>query len=184
MSLFSQIGRTPSPLEPNPLPSVQLALDGKPIYLRNFKAAVSMTREESDMSGQSSSTKKADKGVKAKKLKVTGTIPYKDVQWLKTLMQYAEGVDGKNQKKKYRIANRTAEAVNFREGVFSGEVSITEGTMLAWEVSFELSEINSVAEKKEKRAKKPKAKGGEKATNKNGYGPSNFEQIGNEDNYK
>lgn len=183
MSLFSTIGRTPSFLDPNPLPSVQLALDGKPIYLRNFKASVSFTREEEDMSGQKSGTEKADKGVKAKKLKVSGTIPYVDVQWLKTLMQYAEAVTEKNEKKKYRIANRTAEAVNLREGVFSGEISVTESSMQAWDVSFELSEINSVAEKKEQRAKKPKAKGGEKAGKvKAGkadreYEASNFEGL-------
>lgn len=34
--------------------------------------SVSVKREEKDMSGQKSSTKKSDKGVKAKELSVTG----------------------------------------------------------------------------------------------------------------
>ncbi|HDR1858510.1 hypothetical protein ACFGYG_04925 [Pasteurella multocida] len=158
MSLFNRLSSTPNSFQQSQLPSVQLALDGKPIYLRNFKASVSFTREEKDMSGQKSSTKKSDKGVKAKKLKVSGMIPYADVEWLKTLMQFAEAVDDKNEQKKYRLANRTAEAVNMREAVFSGEVSITESAMQAWDISFELSEVNSVAEKKEQRANKPAAK--------------------------
>ena len=39
-------------------PSVQLALNGTPIYLHNIMMSVSVKREEKDMSGQKSSTKK------------------------------------------------------------------------------------------------------------------------------
>lgn len=158
MSLFSQLSTVPNPFGHSQLPSVQLALDGKPIYLRNFKAEISFSRIQKDMSGQKSSTKKSDKGTKAKKLKVSGTIPYVDADWLKTLMQFAEAVDEKNEQKVYRIANHTAEVMNMRQGVFSGEVSVVQSTMQAWEVYFELSEVDSVAEKKEQRAKKPQVK--------------------------
>lgn len=48
--------------------------------------------------------------------------------------------------------------MNMRQGVFSGEVSVVQSTMQAWEVYFELSEVDSVAEKKEQRAKKPQVK--------------------------
>ena len=64
-------------------PSVQLALNGTPIYLNNILMSVSVKREEKDMSGQKSSTKKSDKGVKAKELSVTGFIPYNRKEWLK-----------------------------------------------------------------------------------------------------
>lgn len=140
------------------LPSVQLALDGTPIYLRNFKASLSLTRDSEDMSGKKSGTERSDKGVKAKKLQVSGTIPYANADWLQTLLQFAEAVTGKNEQKKYRLSNRTADAANMRECVFSGDLSVSEGTTQAWDVSFELVEQNSVAEKKEKRAKKPTAK--------------------------
>lgn len=43
------------------------------------------------MSGQKAVQKNQDKGTKAKKLKVSGTIPYADTDWLKTLMQFAGG---------------------------------------------------------------------------------------------
>ncbi|MGO8078283.1 hypothetical protein AB9F41_38950, partial [Rhizobium leguminosarum] len=66
-------------------PSVQLALNGTPIYLNNILMSVSVKREEKDMSGQKSSTKTSDKGVKAKELSVTGFIPYNRKEWLTQL---------------------------------------------------------------------------------------------------
>lgn len=146
-------------------PSVQLALNGKPIYLHNILMTVSVKREEKDMSGQKSSTKKADKGIKAKELNVTGLIPYNQKEWLTTLFNLAEAEDGKGEQAKYRVSAIIAEAVNMREVQFSGEVSAVDaGDKLAWKIQFQLKEVNSVAEKKESRKKKPTAKKqGEKA---------------------
>ncbi|OOF35533.1 hypothetical protein BKK49_12490 [Rodentibacter rarus] len=146
-------------------PSVQLALNGTPIYLHNILMTVSVKREEKDMSGQKSSTKKSDKGVKAKELSVTGFIPYNRKEWLTQLFNFAELEDGKGEQSKYRISCTVAEAVNMREVQFSGEVSATEQNgQLGWAISFTLREVNSVAEKKDQRKKKPKAKvQGEKA---------------------
>ncbi|WP_118813655.1 hypothetical protein [Haemophilus haemolyticus] len=146
-------------------PSVQLALNGTPIYLNNILMSVSVKREEKDMSGQKSSTKKSDKGVKAKELNVTGFIPYSQKEWLTKLFNFAESEDGKGEQSKYRVSCTVAEAVNMREVQFSGEVSATEQSgQLGWAISFTLREVNSVAEKKEQRKKKTKAKAqGEKA---------------------
>ena len=146
-------------------PSVQLALNGTPIYLNNILMSVSVKREEKDMSGQKSSTKKSDKGVKAKELNVTGFIPYSQKEWLTKLFNLAESEDGKGEQSKYRVSCTIAEAVNMREVQFSGEVSATEQSgQLGWAISFTLREVNSVAEKKEQRKKKTKAKAqGEKA---------------------
>lgn len=146
-------------------PSVQLALNGTPIYLHNIMMSVSVKREEKDMSGQKSSTKKSDKGVKAKELNVTGFIPYARKEWLTDLFNLAESEDGKGEQSKYRVSCTIAEAVNMREVQFSGEVTAAEQSgQLGWAISFTLREMNSVAEKKDQRKKKPKAKAqGEKA---------------------
>lgn len=146
-------------------PSVQLALNGTPIYLNNILMSVSVKREEKDMSGQKSSTKKSDKGVKAKELSVTGFIPYNRKEWLTQLFNLAEAETGKGEQTKYRVSCTVAEAVNMREVQFSGEVSaIEQNGQLGWSISFTLREVNSVAEKKDQRKKKPKAKAqGEKA---------------------
>ena len=148
-------------------PSVQLSLNGKPIYMSNIILTVSMRREEKDMSGQKSSTKKTDKGVKAKEIDVVGNIAYRDKQHLTDLFNLAEAVDSKGQQVKYRVAAISAEAVNMREVQFSEEISAVEQpNLLAWQVSFKLREVNSVSEKKEQRKKKPttKVQAEEKAT--------------------
>lgn len=140
-------------------PSVQLVLNGTPIYLNNILMSVSVKREEKDMSGQKSSTKKSDKGVKAKELSVTGFIPYNRKEWLTQLFNLAEAETGKGEQTKYRVSCTVAEAVNMREVQFSGEVSATEQNgQLGWSISFRLREVNSVAEKKDQRRQKPKAK--------------------------
>lgn len=140
------------------LPSVQLALDGKPIHLLNFLATVKVSREEQDMSGQKSSTKRSDKGVKAKEISITGLIPFRNKEWLRNLFLLAETSNSKGEQKIYRITNSSAEIINMREVQFSGDVSATEQNVHGWNVSFTLKEVNSVAEKKEKRTKKPKVK--------------------------
>lgn len=143
--------------EKDNLPSIQLALNGQPIYLREFRASVSVSRENEDMSGQKSSTKKAEKGVKSKKLTVTGVIPYRNAEWLQTIFKLAEAESGGGQAK-YRISNITAQTVNMREGVFDGEVTADEQDVQGWRVSFSLKETNSVAEKTANRKAKPKTK--------------------------
>lgn len=149
------------------LPSIQLTLNGQPVYLMEFKAAAKMNRETEDMSGQESSTAKSNKGVKAKELHITGLVPFNRREWLTAVFQMAESEDEKGNQTIYRIANFSAETVNMREGVFKGEVTAEEQDVQGWIVSFVLAEENSVAEKKATRKQKPEAKtqsekGGEK----------------------
>lgn len=142
----------------NNLPSIQLALNGQAIYLRGFKATVKVSREEKDTSGQDSSTASSDKGVKAKELNITGQIPFRNAEWLKTLFQLAEATDSKGEQVQYRISNMTAEAVNMRMGVFSGDVQATQEAGQSWSVAFTLKEKDSVAEKTAQRKAKPTKK--------------------------
>lgn len=146
-------------------PSVQLALNGQAIYMYGLMTSVSVKREQKDMSGSKSSTKKSEKGVKAKELQVTGIIPYDKKEWLTKLFNLAEAETGKGEQSKYRVSSVTAEAVNMREVQFADSVIAQEmENRLAWQVSFTLREVNSVAEKKEARKAKPQVKTqGEKA---------------------
>lgn len=140
-------------------PAVQLALNGKPVYLNNITISASVKRDDPDMSGQKSSTKKTDKGVKAKELNVSGLIPYRYKEWLTDLFNLAEAENAKGEQEKYRVSCMLAEVINMREVQFSGAVNVNpEGGKLAWAVSFTLKEINSVAEKKDQRKPKPAVK--------------------------
>lgn len=140
------------------LPSIQLTLNGEPVYLMEFKATAKMNRETEDMSGQESSTAKSNKGIKAKELHITGLVPFNRREWLSAIFQMAESEDEKGNQTVYRIANLSAETVNMREGVFKGEVTAEEQSVQGWVVSFVLAEENSVAEKKANRKQKPESK--------------------------
>lgn len=140
-------------------PAVWLALNGEPIYLLNPIITVSITREEKDMSGQKSSTKKSEKGVKAKEMTVSGLIPYRRKEWLEKLFSLCEASDKKGAQTKYRVSSRSAEAANMREVQFSDKLTAYEQDQRqAWRVDFKLREVNSVSEKREKRKAKPKKK--------------------------
>lgn len=141
------------------LPSAQLALNGTPIYLNNINMTATVKHEQEDMSGSKSSTKTSNKGIKAKEVKVQGIIPYAYREWLTTVFKLAESIDNKGNPLTYRISAIIADVINMREVQFSEGITVQEAQNgLWWEVSFTLREVNSVAEKREKRIKKPKVK--------------------------
>lgn len=133
---------------------IVLALDGEAILLKNITVSVTMQLPDKDLSGQASSTTAAEKGDKAKELRISGLIQFVDESILKRLFQLAEARGANGAKKRYRIANMTAEAVNMRQGVFSGGIDATEQRdKLAWQVTFTLKEQMSVPEKASARSK-------------------------------
>ncbi|WP_336797964.1 hypothetical protein [Erwinia aphidicola] len=146
--------------------TTMLALDGEGIRIRRILVSPSMQFQEKDQSGQTSSTANAEQGIKAKELRVSGLIPFEDELMLQRLFQLASAVQGSGALKKYRVANETAKAINFREATFTGTIDATpQEDLLAWQVSFTLREKISVPEKRETR------KGNQTAATKQG-GPA------------
>lgn len=140
-----------------------LVLNGEAIPLMNLKVTATMQFQEKDQSGQSSSTATAEQGTKAKELRISGMVPFRDVKVLKRLFELAETKDASGKLQTYRVANLAAQAVNFREGTFSGNIDAPpQDGKMAWLVTFTLREKGSVAEKREARA------GGKTAATKQG----------------
>ncbi|EOA2952936.1 TPA: hypothetical protein ACLFOW_002273 [Yersinia enterocolitica] len=132
---------------------IMLALDGEAILLRNIAVNVTLRLPDKDMSGQSTSTSSAQQGSKAKEMRVSGLIDFKDEAILTRIFQLAEATDSHGVKKRYRIANATAQAINMRQGVFSGGVDVTEQQgKMHWQVTFTLKEKLSVPEKADTRS--------------------------------
>ncbi|HAY0225359.1 TPA: hypothetical protein U0V61_001544 [Escherichia coli] len=132
---------------------IVLALDGEAILLRNINVSVTLQLPEKDMSGQSTSTTSSQQGSKAKELRVSGIIDFNDESLLTRIFQLAEATESNGTKKIYRIANATAQAVNMRQGVFSGGVDATEQQgKMHWQVTFTLKEKLSVPEKADARS--------------------------------
>ncbi|WP_370558890.1 hypothetical protein NMD70_15455 [Edwardsiella tarda] len=137
--------------------TVMLALNGEQIRMDNMTVTPALQFEEKDKSGQTSSTSTSEQGVKAKELRVNGLIPYKNAKQLTRLFSLAEATGGDNGRQRYRVANATAQAVNFREGIFAGRIDASEQQgLMAWRVQFTLREQRSVSEKKQERVAAPK----------------------------
>jgi hypothetical protein len=133
-----------------------LSLDGEAIKIQNPLITLDQQLLDEDQSGQSSSTTASEQGQKAKNLNVSGVIKYSDQANLTRLFELATQRTESGQKKVYRIANSTAQAVKFRQGVFSGKVSASQNDkFMAWNVSFTLTERFSVPEKREANEIKP-----------------------------
>lgn len=129
-----------------------LALDGEGISMKNMLVSPSMQFQEKDQSGQTSSTANAEQGIKAKELRVSGLITFDEQPVLQRLFQLASATESSGALKKYRVANETAAAINFREATFTGTIEATpQEDRLAWQVSFTLREKVSVPEKREAR---------------------------------
>ncbi|MBE5254181.1 hypothetical protein [Mixta mediterraneensis] len=129
-----------------------LALNGEGIPLKNMRVTVSMQIQDKDQSGQTSTTTKAEQGVKGKELRISGEIGFSNTGLLKRIFELASATDAKGQRQKYRVAHEVARAVSFREATFTGNVDAPqqEGKM-AWLVTFTLTEHVSVQEKREAR---------------------------------
>ena len=129
-----------------------LSLNGELIKLSSARVEMSMELKDQDMSGQSSGTDSAEQGDKGKKLSITGQIPFNDSAMLTRLYQLASAKDEYQNRLIYRVANSTAQALKIRQAKFTGRINASEhGSLLAWNISFELREHNSVAEQKEQR---------------------------------
>ena len=149
----------------------QIALDGELIRLKSCKLALSMQLADQDMSGQSSSTQRSEQGDKAKELKVSGLIPFKDAPMLARLFELAAMRDDNGNRKVSRIGAELARSAKIRQVKFFGQISAPEhASLMAWTVSFQLREILSTAEVDEQRKMQAKsdteAKQGKQKPNK------------------
>ncbi|WP_233961054.1 baseplate complex protein [Pectobacterium versatile] len=131
---------------------ITLALDGEAIALKSLTVTPSMQFQDQDQSGQTSSTANAEQGIKPKELRVSGIIPFTEAKVLTRLWALAEAKEG-GKLKRYRVANHTAQAINFRLATFTGSIDAPkQDGKQAWLVTFTLREHVSVAEKRDVRA--------------------------------
>lgn len=117
-----------------------------------LNVSVKLTFDSADISGETSSTSRVHKGIKAKTIEVTSVVAFKDKAFIAELYQCAQAVDVNNDLVVYNITDNTANAANIRQVTFYGSVTLREmATINAWRLRFELREHLSVPEKKEQR---------------------------------
>lgn len=132
-----------------------LLLDDYTVPGFGLTAALTLPIKDEDASGDSSSTSKAKKGNKGKKLEVKTSIRFTDEDKLTAFMALASATS-KGDGKLFTITNRVANAAGMRQGRFSGDVKVDPQDGLAmWTVSFALAEHKSVPERAEEREATP-----------------------------
>lgn len=140
---------------------ITMRLDDYKVPGFGLRVSGSFTLKKQDASGDTSSTAKAEKGIKAKTLTVTTQIRYKDESDLRELIRVSEAKGGSGAKV-YTIANTTANAAGIRQVVFSDRVSWDEQEgRKCWNVQFTLAEYKSVPERAEAREKAKPASAGQ-----------------------
>lgn len=129
-----------------------LRLNNQEVLGQEMKINIKLPFGDSDLSGQGSGTDTAEQGMKAKELTVSMLIRFDKVEWLTSLTDLAESLEENGSRTIYRIGNDAAEAMKFYQAKFTGEVNLTEQESInAWSVTFTLTEVLSVPERKAQR---------------------------------
>ena len=120
----------------------------------NLKVTGGMEIYEEDLSGDTSGTDTAHKGIKPKTLSVTLNIKFKEESQLQELIRVLEAKDSTGEMKVYTVANLTANAGGITQVKCCERVEwVEQENLRAWSVTFKLREHLSVPEKVELRQK-------------------------------
>ena len=129
-----------------------LLLNDNTIKGQGLRVSGSLLIDTEELGAQTSTTARAQKGFKPKKLTVTLQIRYDNEKDLTRLMALAESVDSNGKATVYDIINKTANAMKVRQVTFIDNVRVNEVEGKdAWTISFMLAEYLSIPEKKEQR---------------------------------
>lgn len=130
----------------------QLMISGVPINGHQLAVDAVIDMPQDDLSGNTSATDTADKGIKPKRLMVSLVIPFDKPGWLTALTTLAEQRDDNGEAAKHIIVDKLANALMIRQVIFRQSVNINEAEkQRVWDVSFTLTEHRSPAETEEKR---------------------------------
>ncbi|USD19759.1 hypothetical protein MJO52_11765 [Microbulbifer variabilis] len=121
----------------------------------DLKVSVTTEFDSEELSGETSSTSVAHRGIKPKSVNATFLVKYSDSDRLTNFYRVAEAIDTNGDLLIYDITDQTANAANIRQVRFSVRIEQRELVNLkAWRLSFSLQEHLSVAEKTEQRLSK------------------------------
>lgn len=117
-----------------------------------LRVSLSTTFRDEDLSGETSSTATAHKGIKPKEINAHFLVRYNDAEKLTNFYRIAEATDDNGDLVIYDILERTANVANVRQVRFTGTIDTREiDGQQAWRVLFRLKEHLSTPEKTEQR---------------------------------
>lgn len=121
---------------------------------KNIRIRISLPLERKDLSGDSSGSSFANSGNKPQRLSISCQIPLEEHEELTALMEAALALDNTGNPLVYQIGDgdKHCSARKIREVIFVGSIESSEDdALLVYNVSFELQEYKTVAEKREER---------------------------------
>lgn len=122
------------------------------VPIEGLKVSVQTAFESEDLSGETSSTASAHKGIKPKEISAGFIVANDKPQTMAAFYAIAEAVDSNGDLVVYDITERTVNSANVRQVQFCGNIDQRETEDLnAWQISFRLKQFLSVAEKTEQR---------------------------------
>lgn len=135
-----------------------LKVPGSPGFKIGFDQYInwSLDMPSDDLSGATSDTAKADKGIKAKRVQVAFSIRSNDVvemAYWTAFLAMLEARDDKDQAKEYVVVHPLTLASRIRKMRAVGQIRVSESqNMCQYDVAFELEEVKSVPEAVEGRS--------------------------------
>ncbi|WP_221800400.1 DNA-binding protein [Oceanobacter mangrovi] len=120
------------------------------IRLKDLKVSVKLPIKNEDASGTGSGTATLNSGTKAKTLSVAGRLPFNSADHLTELVKLAEALTDAGTRAIYNITETAADAVQINRVQFNGDFDARPiDGLMAWAVTFGLTEYQSTAERVE-----------------------------------
>jgi hypothetical protein len=124
------------------------------LKLSDLHVALKLSLKNKSVGANTSATDTINEGTKAKVLSVSGQVKFEDENHLAALMKLAEKTGDDGARQIYTIEDKTANVGDIRQVQFHNDFNVKKMAKFeAWNVDFSLLQKNSVAEKKEERAK-------------------------------
>lgn len=121
---------------------------------KNLTVSASLTIDKKALGGDTSGTDNAEAGIKPQRLSCSLLLPKDQAKKLKQLKVVVTGKDTEGAAIVYDIVDDLAEAMDIRQVRFVDGLNVTQSDGLqAWNVTFTLEEVRSVAERREEREK-------------------------------
>ena len=125
----------------------------------NLSVRANFRIETRELSGQTSSSDRAEEGIRPCALSVSLQIPFDRAADLTRLRELATALNSAGNLQVYDIVNETAAAMKVRQVTFMDNFTVSEvDGHKAWQVNFTLAEYQSIPEKTEQRQPQKAAK--------------------------
>ncbi|TMP88506.1 hypothetical protein CWC05_03495 [Pseudoalteromonas ruthenica] len=127
-----------------------IALNGVKVPGSNTRVHANFDLAGTNQSGVGSFAITSEEGTKPKGLTISTVLRMDELDALERITRWAEAENDYGERQVYTITNELAQSMKIRRAKFAGKINVKEDqTLKAWNLTFKLVEVKSVAEKKQ-----------------------------------